>query len=36
MGVQRGEAPLAGSSGRAPCGVWGEAPTIEGTVVEKC
>ena len=26
MGVQRGEAPLAGA-GQRPAGVWGEAPT---------
>ena len=25
MGVQRGEAPLAGQ-GQRPCGVWGKAP----------
>ena len=28
MGVQRVEDPLAGSRGSAPCGVWGNAPTV--------
>ena len=27
-GVQRVEDPLAGSRGSAPCGVWGNAPTV--------
>jgi len=26
MGVQRGEAPLAGCRDRVPAGVWGKAP----------
>ena len=34
MGVQRGEAPLAGSRGGAPCGVWGGAPS-KGVVMPK-
>ena len=28
MGVQKVEDPLAGSRGGAPCGVWGNAPTV--------
>ena len=28
MGVQRVEDPLAGSRGSAPCGIWGNAPTV--------